>query len=160
MWNLCSSFAVSWKNVCIIYRISNGSGRYAVSKSLQRLANSSNAVPIGYWTQETGVLCDEALSVGSHYFLHWIHRTIVDSTSPLLLSGDPLTAEGAPHGFQCCSEFSIPMAYSVCSFLPMSFHSKRQNSKRARILKSNAPSSATLFLSFFLSFHFSSNILF
>jgi hypothetical protein len=72
----------------------------------------------------------------------------------------PLTAEGAPHGFQCCSEFSIPMAYSVCSFLPMSFHSKRQNSKRARILKSNAPSSATLFLSFFLSFHFSGNILF
>jgi hypothetical protein len=104
-------------------------------------------------------MCWSVLSADSHYLLYCINRRIVDNTSLALLSGDPLTAERSPHGYQCCSEFGILTAYSVCSFLPMSFHSKRQNSKRARILNSTVPSSVFL-SSLFLSFHFSSNFLF
>lgn len=105
--------------------------------------------------QNRSVMWWSALSADSHYLLYSTNRTIVDNTSPVLLSGDPLTTERASHGYQCYCEFGILTAYNVCSFLPKSFHSKRQNSKRARILKSIAPSNVSFFLLyFFLSFHF------
>ena len=54
-----------------------------------------------------------------------------------------------PPGYQCCSAFRI-----LHAALPMSSHSKRQNSKRARILTSNVPRQLFLFLLPFFSFLF------
>jgi hypothetical protein len=137
---------------------------------------NSQKIAVSFGFDPRNLPCNKVLSVRP--VLCSITRSTAPSTVRLLTA--PLLFRClqriSPPVSLCCSEFSIPTAYGVCSFV-YCLHSKRQNSKRARILTSNAsvfsyfllPHSSVfylfifllpsfVFLSFLLSFHLLSNL--
>lgn len=95
-----------------------------------------------------------ASSADSHYLLYCTNRTIVDNTSPVLLSGDSLTTERAPHGVSVLQWIRYSDGIQRLQLLANVFPLKKTKFKTCSDFKEQRPQQCEFLSSLFLSFFF------